>query len=557
MSTKRLFNIILVMALSTIAFANSRLHDLNINVVLSKSGDAHITETRRMTVGSEGTECYIVIGDLNGSKVEDFSVKDETGRRYENTLYWNVDWKREYKTGKCGIVEKGGGYELCWGIGESGERTYTTTYTITNLLKAYNESDGFNWMFVAEDVQPYPEHVLLTISAADSTMFTDSIANIWAFRYGGDVQFVDGCIVAESTEPFTEHDAMVVMVEFAKGIFSPTMNTGEQFEAVKQRAFEDSDYLTEPSKEDNNPWWMTWLTWIGGIGMGFLALVGLVGDPIERCYKKWKYGRNVEWYREIPMDGNLTRANDILNHLNGKLIDYDKLLSACLVKLINMGALGIENHPDKKGKIEPAYVVKKWTADEGMGPDDQKLLHGIYTIFDRAAGDKVLEPWELKEFMEDERNESVVFPFLRMLHSAHLVYLSKEKENIRQLLGLKKYLEDFTLLDERGVQEITLWKDYMVWATLFGCASTVIKEMQKINPEFFKMDNIARQMSEGISIPDMHKVFTKSADHIYYSRMSSSESDSGGSHRRSGGGGRASRSGGGGHSGGGHGGGIR
>ena len=123
MSTKRLFNIILVMALSTIAFANSRLHDLNINVVLSKSGDAHITETRRMTVGSEGTECYIVIGDLNGSKVEDFSVKDETGRRYENTLYWNVDWKREYKTGKCGIVEKGGGYELCWGIGESGERT--------------------------------------------------------------------------------------------------------------------------------------------------------------------------------------------------------------------------------------------------------------------------------------------------------------------------------------------------------------------------------------------------------------------------------------------------
>ena len=544
---------LVLMASAVVAYARLQLHDLNIQVVLSQNGDARITEVRRMTIDSEGTECYIVIGNTNGSQVKDLTVSDETGRQYERTLYWDIDWKRDYKTGKCGIVEKGGGYELCWGIGAEGDRTYTTTYTVTDLLKAYNESDGFNWMFVAEDLQPYPKHVLLTISAEDGTLLTDSIANIWSFRYGGEVHFMNGCIVAESSEPFKEHDAMIVMAEFQKGVFSPAMNTGGDFKIVKERAFEDSDYQSEESDEES--WWMTLLTWIGGVGMVFLALCGLVWDPVERLCKKWKYARNIDWYREIPLNGNLTMAFDLLKDLKAGMGDYDDLLSACVLKLINMGALGIENHPNKDGKILPAFVVRRWTAEGGEETTDMKLMHMIYKIFDKAAGDKVLEPWELKAFMEREANETLVFQFVDTLHEMRFVHLSEHKEDVRQLLGLKKFLKEFTLLDERSVKEVTLWKDYMVYATLFGCASTVIDEMQKMNPEFFKMDNVARQMSEGIKAPDMHKAFAKAASSAYSRKLVGTST--GGSGRRSGSGGRASRRGGGGHSGGGHGGGIR
>ena len=38
--------------------ARPQLHDLSIRVILSKNGDAHITETRQMSIESEGTECY-------------------------------------------------------------------------------------------------------------------------------------------------------------------------------------------------------------------------------------------------------------------------------------------------------------------------------------------------------------------------------------------------------------------------------------------------------------------------------------------------------------------
>ena len=67
---------------ATTLFAQSRLHDLDIRVVLSKNGDAHITEIRRMTIGSEGTECYIPIENTGKSIVKDLTVSDEHGTVY-------------------------------------------------------------------------------------------------------------------------------------------------------------------------------------------------------------------------------------------------------------------------------------------------------------------------------------------------------------------------------------------------------------------------------------------------------------------------------------------
>ena len=69
---------------ATSLFARPQLHNLDIRVVLSKNGDAHITETRQMEIDGEGTECYIVIGSLNGSEVSDLTVSDETGRVFSN-----------------------------------------------------------------------------------------------------------------------------------------------------------------------------------------------------------------------------------------------------------------------------------------------------------------------------------------------------------------------------------------------------------------------------------------------------------------------------------------
>ena len=541
--------------LSISTFAQHELHNLYINVELQPNGDALISETREMTVGSEGTECYIVIGNLNGSEVNGLCVSDETGRNYDNIGLWQINRSRSEKAYKCGIVQKENGYELCWGIGDEGERTYVTSYTVTNLLKSYNEADGFNYMFVARNIRPYPQHVYLTIGCADNTEINDSIANIWAFGYKGSIWFEDGRIHAESEEPFESDYCMIIMAEFNDSIFQPGMSVSEPFENVKQRAFEGSDYgmdFEDGSEEED--WFDIIIGALVGGGMILLGLVGLLAAPVTYFVRWWKYKRGVSWYRDIPFDGNLLTASDVLNKLRLGTANYDKLLSACVIKLINLGALGIESHPNREGKVVPAFVVKKW---DGKG-DAHILLRKIYTIFELAAGnDSVLEPWELKAYMKDKHNQGTIDSFLNVLHGVRLFNLSKRKEEVRQLMGLKKYLSEFTLLDERGIQETTLWKDYMVYATLFGNAKRVIKEMQKINPEYFKLDNIAGQMAEGMTVPTIYTVFQRGTADAYSAKMLREHPTSSGSGRSWGGGGFSSFGGGGGFSGGGSGGGIR
>ena len=318
---------------ATNLFAGPRLNDLNIRVELCPNGDARITEVRQMSIDSEGTECYIVLGNLNGSKVTDLQVTDETGAQFENIGSWDIDRSRSWKEGKCGIVSKHDGYELCWGLGQSGSRTYTTSYVVTNLLRGYSDADGFNYMFVAEGMKPRPSHVKVTIVpegaaesidvVADSTAvgFTEDNAAIWGFRYRGDVRFQDGAIVAESSEPFTSGSALIVMARFNKGMFSPAVTSDKSFESVEQEAFEGSDY----SLDDGTSIWEL-------IGLAilfiFLPLLLFFGYLYYVWRARKKVTKNLLWYRDIPANGNLQWANDVQNAYKYFNTDYNNLLSA-------------------------------------------------------------------------------------------------------------------------------------------------------------------------------------------------------------------------------------
>ena len=60
---------------------------------------------------------------------------------------------------------------------------------------------------------------------------------------------------------------------------------------------------------------------------------------------------------------------------------------------------------------------------------------------------------------------------------------AKGKEELAEVMGLKKYLEDFSLISEREISETIIWQDYMVYATLFGIADKVIKQFEKVYPD--------------------------------------------------------------------------
>ena len=547
-SRSKIFLLLALLSSATTLLGRPQLKNLDIQVVLAHNGDAYITETRKMDIDSEGTECYIVIGNLNGSEVRDLKVSDETGLDYVNLGDWDIDESRSYKAEKCGIVNKRNGYELCWGLGDSGSRTYITSYTVTNLVKAFDDADGFNYMFVAQGVSPSPDHVKLTIIPEDSVKFSTENSKIWGFRYKGDINFMNYRIVAETSEPFENRSAMIIMCRFDKGLFEPTDIRDGSFETIKDLAFDGSDY----TNEDEWTWEDTLILIALAIGFIVFPLLILIGYLIYVWRERRKVNKNLMWYRDIPYDGNLQRINDVLNAYKYFNTDYNNLLSACILKLINLGAITIEQQQNAKGKFVQNFVIH----DLKQADNQPKLLKQVHNIFKQAAGnDTILEPKELKTYMMNKYNQSVTDSFINTLHTKTSISKYKdEMEDVRQVFGLKKYLKEFSLIDERHVSEVSLWKDYMIFATLFGIADQVIKDMKKINPEYFNMDQVAQQMADEMTLPTIYSTMHSSTSRA---AMNKAQREAERTARSSGHGGHSSWGGGGGFSGGGFGGGVR
>jgi hypothetical protein len=118
------------------------------------------------------------------------------------------------------------------------------------------------------------------------------------------------------------------------------------------------------------------------------------------------------------------------------------------------------------------------------------------------------------------------------------------KQKLSELSGLKKYLEDFSLISERGVFEAEIWQDYMVYAMLIGIAERVQKQFGNVYPE--RVAEFDRYYGTNVIIAHS---FGRT---IYSSSYTALQAK-----RSQGGGGRASFGGGGGFSGGGIGGGSR
>ena len=472
---------------------------------------------------------------MGESQVKDLTVSDETGTRFIN-VDWDVDETRDWKTYKCGIVTTNRGYEVCWGLGEEGERTYITSYTITGLVRGYPDADAIRHVFLDTSVSPKPDHAKITIMTADTTIVINpDSCGIWGFRFEGNLWFENGTIMAETTQPMSSEAGLFIMVQFPKGMFEPTIWENETFENKKNEAFEGSDYVGGGDDED-----MTLIEWV----IFILIYVGFSIVPVVcfiwHLFSVWRARR---------MNGNLQEANNMLNAYKYMHTDYNNLMSACILKLIQLGAITIETRPNMKGEMEPNFVIHQL-----KDADNQPvLMRKIFNIFKKAAGnDTVLEPKELKQFMKSTCNQSMTDSFINTLHTKTSISIYKDREDeVRQLFGLRKFLKEFTLLDERGVGEVNLWKDYMVYATLFGIADRVIKEMKKVNPEYFNMDQVANQMADNMTLPLIYSTLHRSTSSAVAAKAARE-------HRSSGGGGHSSwGGGGGGFSGGGGGGGVR
>ena len=111
--------------------------------------------------------------------------------------------------------------------------------------------------------------------------------------------------------------------------------------------------------------------------------------------------------------------------------------------------------------------------------------------------------------------------------------------------GLKKFMLDFSLLDEKDIPDLNLWEKYLVYATVFGIAEKVIKQLkvkfpELQNDEYFRNHYAGMYYCSYYNIGNsfensIHSAYSAHAAEIAASSMSSGSGGGGGF---SGGGGR-------------------
>lgn len=94
--------------------------------------------------------------------------------------------------------------------------------------------------------------------------------------------------------------------------------------------------------------------------------------------------------------------------------------------------------------------------------------------------------------------------------------------------GLKKYMEDFSLLNEREVKDVEIWERFLVYATAFGISEKVIKQLKIAYPNFEQLTGKDYTMMYLMMNTNFNHSFTSSVTSSISSTYSSATGGGGG-----------------------------
>lgn len=201
--------------------------------------------------------------------------------------------------------------------------------------------------------------------------------------------------------------------------------------------------------------------------------------------------KEAPYFRDIPFD-NIDEAFWVGNAL-GIVENATDFIGAMILKWIQEDKIDII---EVEGR--PALDLNKvFKTNIGFETD-------IYVLLLGAAGpDRILQEQEIKHLFKWQ-SKDIVTIFHRLEEKIQRELLEKElitrtfdmygtpqyhlteklKEKAIQLNGLKRFLLDFSLLNEKEVLAVHLWEDYLVYAQLLGISDKVSDTFKELYPGF-------------------------------------------------------------------------
>ena len=512
---KRLLSFLTVLLLlipTAVDASGTRVNSIDINCQIDQNGTATFVEKWDMDV-SEGTEGYKIFNGMSDQPLKLIGVTDDRGKTYTNIGSWNSDLSKEYKTNKCGLIRDDGHYELCFGLGDYGRRSYTMTYQIDHFVNQYEDQQGINYAFISDMALNVGD---VTIRVSGITPYSKDNAKIWAFGYSGSVNFDDGSVVLQ-THSLNSNKMQLLMGLESNAYASPNKrHASEKFEDVVKDAKEGSSYSKGMSKEAKIMLFI-FITFVIVMVISIIVAVIVFSDSgVVFENGRTIKGKEVTPFREIPCDKDIFLFYYLAKKLDiiGDDESRENLISGFILKWVRDGIITIREK-------ESGAIVKKKNYDMYLDVDakfENKQETALYKMFILASKDGVLQTkafqkWCGKHYKkidswftkvdnvtEDSMNKNgyakTATVYKRILFwnipRDRTVWTNKAYDQCLYVWGFNNFLEDEDNMKEKAAIEVKLWDEYLIFAAVLGIADRVEKQLKVAIPRYEEMTTYNR-----------------------------------------------------------------
>ena len=476
------------------AFAKNNVANIDVDVVIKSNGSATITERWSGTF-DEGTEVYKPIEDKS-LNIRNFKVSKD-GRDFMQSAVWDVNSSFTDKAWRYGINKTDLGVELCFGISSYGYNTYIFSYDVDPFVKGYDDYDGFNFQFVNPEMSTTPTSIMIKVRHENpNVVISTDNARIWGFGFEGQAFISSNSGAAVSSTPLNYNEYANIMMSFMKGIFAPNVKIDGSFDdLVRDVALIDSTYA-ETIKRDKTS------DLIHKIIYGVFVLIFLSSFiiPLFRAHRRKTILKNfyndTNYFRDTPNGGDIAMTHVLYNDFDIWKNKESNTVGAIIMKMIND-----KNLEPLQEKSYGFFGKEKISTSLKVGPPPtEPIVKELYNIIILAAGeDGILQENELSKYAK--KNYEALTHYIESIenrgHSAlnekfcynkilgkNLKDLNEQGQTeLKEVFGLRKFLDEFTLISERSLTEGVIWENLLIYATQFGLAKKVLSELKKLYPE--------------------------------------------------------------------------
>lgn len=488
--------------------ANS-IQSISMDIFIDDSGDAYVTETWKCNV-NQGTEVYHPYYNLGKSVIKDLTVMDGN-TQYTYISYWNTSGTLESKANKCGINQISNGIELCWGISEYGSHTYTVKYTITNFVSETTDAQMIYWTLIPYEFSNAIGNAYIKIH---TNFDIEDTTDVWGYgNYGGTAYVYDGYIEMQSDGTLAKDEYMTILVKFPLGTFGTTNKLDNNFEYYYNMAEEGATKYKESSSSKLEIWMDIILTILPIAVMSAVLLAVMTklssSNKFDYGIEGKKIPKDVPYFRDIPCNKDIYRAYYI-GYKYDIIRTKTDILGAIILKWLKNGMIRIEEKETGLifKKENTVIVLIETTPEMFIEPKENELFKMLYTASkDGYLESKEFEKWcsnsyskilswfdniissEEKKLVEEGLIEAKEKVTLKIFKSKIYTATPELKQEAIELAGLKRYLNEYTLIKEREAIEVQLFEEYLIFAQIMGIAQKVAKQFKDIYPDIIEQSS--------------------------------------------------------------------